>query len=231
MLSGDLLTEDDYNMLVQEKIAIIFRNYEHMEVLSEFIHDYLEKYLTFQLTYEDARLDVNKVITGVNLKKNIMALSKIVVKSIPLSLSKILEDIMNDAKSCDQDILGFNIFADSDANPYYCNYTNGLRYFKLPTKYQLVLKYMQKVFSDDNTIYRWLLWWRLQQWLRQNKVVAKGYITTFSYISKLPVELTEWLEQGVVPQKITLTDNVYVIIPKRIQKRLQKYPLNLQDYE
>lgn len=231
MLSGDLLTEDDYNMLVQEKIAIIFRNYEHMEVLSAFIHDYLEKYLTSQLTYEDARLDVNKVINGVNLKKNITALSKIVVKSIPLSLKKILEDVMNDAESCDQDLLGFNIFADSDANPYYCNYTNGLRYFKLATKYQLVLKYMQKVFSDDNTIYRWLLWWRLQQWLRQNKVVAKGYITTFSYISKLPVELTEWLEQGVVPQKITLTDNVYVIIPKRIQKRLQKYPLNLQDYE
>ncbi len=212
MLSGDLLTEDDYNMLVQEKIAIMFRNYEHMEVLSAFIHDYLEKYLTSQLTYEDARLDVNKVINGVNLKKNITALSKIVVKSIPLSLNKILEDVMNDAESCDQDLLGFNIFADSDANPYYCNYTNGLRYFKLPTKHQLVLKYMQKVFSD-------------------NKVVAKGYITTFSYINKLPVELTEWLEQGVVPQKITLTDNVYVIIPKRIQKRLQKYPLNLQDYE
>lgn len=217
MRMGEPVGMDDYNAIIADKTELLRKGLpasaEH-HVLS-----------CAAVMSPDRRITAK--IRNVNSKN----ISKwhIVACRIRLNEAVKLADYTYDPHK-DDGIDGLYIISDMTYSPIFGNNM----YKTMRQSANASIEYMNAIFTDDDSIYRWFVWLRAQRALRENRALVlfneNADIHDLYYSTPVfdhcPPEIIAWLENGIIPKNLTYDDIASMEMPADVIGRMQSYPVD-----
>lgn len=210
-----------YNDMVNEKINLMktFNMPEHDVNACAFI-------------MSNKRLITNKTrnVDSRNIQQWYNAISRITFKDELLPLLNSSNNIIN------YGIDGYYIISDITRSTLIGTSNNPYR--AMIQSPNASIEYINAIYQDDDTLYRWCIWLRAQRALRENRALILFTETADLrdlYYSKpvfkhCPPEIIKWLMHGVIPHELTYDKIATMDIPKDVIRRMQAYPLSFTEW-
>lgn len=211
-----------YNEMVNEKIKLMeaFSIPEHDVKACEFIMSN-NRMITSKTRNVDSR----------NIQQWYNAINRITFKHELLALLNSSNNkIINDG------IDGYNIISDITRSALIGMANNP--YKTMIQSPNASIEYINAIYHDDDSLYRWCIWLRAQRALRENRALVlftetadlRDLYYSRPVFKHCPPEIIKWLMHGIIPTQLTYDKIATMEMPKDVIRRMQAYPKTFNEW-